>query len=282
VVPALSDKKPSHDLGEGWVGWWGKFLTFAKTLRSEHLKALRKLLENILGFKGYLRFVSKTYLIMVGAGLMQKKYPELFFLKKIIRPGFTCIDIGANLGYYSTFLSKLAGPKGRVLAVEPIPLFQEIWKDNVKASGVDNLELLPYALGGENSVIQMGTPERNGLLHHGMTKVVSSAEEKYAHFYDVAMKVPDELFADLKRLDFVKCDVEGFEFQVFSNMQATLAKHKPLIQTELNGDKNRDNVIGLLEKLGYRVHVLSAENELKPCAGPEIASHHGDFYFKSV
>ncbi|MFC5270648.1 FkbM family methyltransferase [Adhaeribacter terreus] len=244
------------------------------------MKLLRKLLENILGFKGYLRFVSKTYLIMVGAGLMQKKYPELFFLKKIIRPGFICIDIGANLGYYSTFLSKLAGPQGRVLAVEPIPLFQQIWKDNVKASGVDNLELLPYALGSENGVIQMGTPERNGLLHHGMTKVVSSADEKYAHFYDVSMKIPDELFAGLERLDFVKCDVEGFEYQVFSNMQATLTKYKPLIQTELNGDENRDNVIGLLEKLGYRVHVLSAENELKPCAGPEIASHHGDFYFK--
>jgi FkbM family methyltransferase len=246
------------------------------------LKALRKLLENILGFKGYLRFVSKTYLIMVGAGLMQKKYPELFFLKKIIKPGFTCIDIGANLGYYSTFLSRLAGPKGAVLAVEPIPLFQEIWKDNVKASGVDNLELFPYALGSENGVIQMGTPERNGLLHHGMTKVVSSADEKYAHFYDVAMKVPDELFGSLERLDFVKCDVEGFEFQVFSNMQQTLAKHLPLIQTELNGNHNRDSVIALLEKMGYQVCVLSAENELKPCHGAEIAKHHGDFYFKPL
>ncbi|MBK0404364.1 FkbM family methyltransferase [Adhaeribacter sp. BT258] len=247
------------------------------------MKLLRKLLENMLGFKGYLRLVSKTYIIMVGAGLMQKKYPELFFLKKIIRPGFTCIDIGANLGYYSTFLSKLAGPKGTVLAVEPIPLFQQIWTDNVKASGVDNLKLLPYALGSENTTIQMGTPERNGLLHHGMTKVVSSnAQEKYAHFYDVAMKVPDELFSGLQRLDFVKCDVEGFEFQVFSNMQQTLARHLPLIQTELNGDHNRDSVIALLEKLGYQTCVLSAENELKPARGAEIANHHGDFYFKPV
>jgi FkbM family methyltransferase len=246
------------------------------------LKALRKLLENILGFKGYLRLVSKTYLMMVGAGLMQKKYPELFFLKKIIKPGFTCIDIGANLGYYSTFLSKLAGPKGRVLAVEPIPLFQQIWQDNVKASGVPNLEMLPYALGGEKTTIKMGTPTRNGLLHHGMTKVVSSANEDYAHFYEVPMQVPDELFAGLNRLDFVKCDVEGFEFQVFSNMQKTLKRHMPLIQTELNGANNRDRVMTLLNGLGYQTCVLSAENKLVPCAGPEIASHHGDFYFKPL
>ena len=96
------------------------------------------------------------------------------------------------------------------------------------------------------------------------------------------MKVPDELFAGLERLDFVKCDVEGFEFQVFSNMQQTLVKHKPLIQTELNGDENRDAVISLLEKLGYKVHVLSSGNELKPCVGAELAQHHGDFYFKPV
>ena len=91
-----------------------------------------------------------------------------------------------------------------------------------------------------------------------------------------------ELFAGLDRLDFVKCDVEGFEFQVFSNMQQTLAKHLPLIQTELNGDHNRYSVIALLEKIGYQTCVLSAENELKPCLGAEIANHQGDFYFKPL
>ena len=123
------------------------FVTFAR------VKAIRKLLVNLLGFEGYIRLISSIYLKLVGAGLLAKKYPELFYLKKIIKPGFYCLDIGANLGYYSTFLSKLAGPSGKVLAVEPVPVFQEIWRDNVKASGVQNLELLPYALGGENTRI---------------------------------------------------------------------------------------------------------------------------------
>ncbi|MDQ3289985.1 MAG: FkbM family methyltransferase [Bacteroidota bacterium] len=245
------------------------------------MKAIRKLLVKFLGFEGYIRLVSKIYLQLVGAGLLAKNYPELFFLKKIIRPGFYCLDIGANLGYYSTFLSKLAGPQGKVLAVEPVPMFQEIWRDNVKASGVSNLELLPYALGGENTRIQMGTPERDGLLHHGMTKVTSSADEKYARTYDVEMKVPDELFRNLNRLDFVKCDVEGFEYQVFSHLQETLQKFKPLIQTELNGTENREGVITLLQNLGYQPYILSATQTLVHCADAQkLAHHHGDFYFK--
>ena len=245
------------------------------------MKAIRKLLVKVLGFEGYIRLVSKIYLQVVSAGLLAKNYPELFFLKKIIKPGFYCLDIGANLGYYSTFLSKLAGPQGKVLAVEPVPMFQKIWCDNVKASGIPNLELLPYALGGENTRIQMGTPERDGLLHHGMTKVTTSADEKYARTYDVEMKVPDELFRNLNRLDFVKCDVEGFEYPVFSHLQATLQKFKPIIQTELNGTQNREKVISLLQNLGYQLYILSPNQTLTLYADArDLTNHAGDFYFK--
>ncbi|MBA9077546.1 FkbM family methyltransferase [Rufibacter quisquiliarum] len=245
------------------------------------MKVLRKLLVKALGFEGYLRLVSRMYLIMVGAGRGREKYPELFFLRRIIRPGFTCLDIGANLGYYSTFLSKLSGPTGKVLAVEPVPLFGRIWAENVRASGVDNLTLLPYALGGENTTIEMGTPLRNGLLHHGMTKIASSAQEEYAQTYQVEMRVPDELFAELERLDFIKCDVEGYEYQVFTHLQETIKKHRPLIQTELNGSENRRQVVEILTALGYGVYTLSPKQTLSPCAPYELDSYQGgDFYFK--
>jgi len=213
---------------------------------------------------------------------MQKKYPELFFLKKIIRPGFTCLDIGANLGYYSTFLSRLVGAAGKVMAVEPVPLFQEIWKENVRASGLANLTMWPYALGGQNTRIQMGTPERDGLLHHGMTKIMSSAQDSYARTYEVEMKIPDELFINLNRLDFVKCDVEGYEYEVFRNMQKTLRKFRPLIQTELNGTENRQQVKDLLTAIGYETYILSPEQTLLPCNSVMLQSHSGDFYFKFI
>ena len=197
-----------------------------------------------------------------------------------MQPGFTCIDIGANLGYYSTILSRLVGPEGKVLAVEPVPMFQEIWKENVKLSGVSNLTMWPYALGGENTRIKMGTPERNGLLHHGMTKIMSSAQDNYARTYDVEMKIPDELFINLNRLDFIKCDVEGYESEVFRNMQETLRKFKPTIQTELNGTENRQQVQALLTEIGYGTYILGSNQTLLPCNSVDLMSHGGDFYFK--
>jgi len=248
------------------------------------MKELRKLLVRALGFERYIRLVSRVYLRLVGAGWGKSKYPELFFLAKIVKPGFVCLDIGANLGYYSVALSRLVGPQGKVLAVEPIPAFQTIWKDNVRLSGHNNLTLLPYALGGENTTVQMGTPERNGLLHHGMTKVAASnTQEHYARTYDVPMRVPDELLTDLVRLDFVKCDVEGFEYEVFRHMQDTLRRFRPLIQTELNGLQNRHDVVALLEKLGYKPFVLSERSELVPCTAAQLESAvTADFYFQPI
>ncbi|MBC6699727.1 FkbM family methyltransferase [Hymenobacter sp. BT190] len=246
------------------------------------MKALRKLLVRTLGFERYIRLVSGVYLRLVGAGWGRQKYPELFFLQQIIKPGFVCLDIGANLGYYSVALSRLVGPEGQVLAVEPIPDFQAIWQDNVKRSGISNLTLLPYALGSENTTVQMGTPERNGLLHHGMTKVASSnPNEHYARTYEVPMRVPDDLLAHLPRLDFVKCDVEGFEHVVFANMQDTLRRFRPLIQTELNGLENRRAVVTTLAALGYKPFVLSARSELVPCTETQLNSTvTADFYFQ--
>ena len=89
--------------------------------------------------------------------------------------------------------------------------------------------------------------------------------------------------ADLPRLDFVKCDVEGFESVVFANMQATLRRCRPLIQTELNGLENRQQVVALLAGLGYKPFVLSARSELVACSPEQLNSAvTADFYFQFV
>ena len=249
---------------------------------------LRRLLERTLGFENYLRLISRAYLRLVGGGWGRARYPELFFLEQIVKSGDTCLDIGANLGYYSVALSRLVGERGRVLAVEPVPLFQRIWQDNVRLSGIANTTLLPYALGATDGSVQMGTPTRHGRVHHGMTKITASGApgEEFARTYQVPLRQPDRLFRDLQRLDFVKCDVEGYEHVVFAHLTATLRRHRPLIQTELNGHANRRQVAELLFGLGYTAYQLAPTgSELVPCPPArllEVAATEptGDFYFR--
>ncbi len=242
------------------------------------MKLIRKIIVKLLGLKGYIAFVSYIYIKLVTNGFLKKQYPELFFLKTLVKPGDVCIDIGANVGYYSLFLSKITGKSGKVLAVEPVPMFTELWKKNTRHSHLKNLELLPYALGAENKTVQMGIPEKNGVVHHGMTKITSTADEHYVKYFEVEMRNPDQLFENLEKLNFIKCDVEGYERYVFANLVKTISKHKPLIQSELSGAENRKEVITLLEGMGYKAHLLQNEGLVLASVTDKLQVEK-DFYF---
>lgn len=242
------------------------------------MKFIKKALYKILGLKQYLKLVSKVYIAYTDNGFGKDQYPEIHYLKSIIKPGFTCVDIGANLGYYSYFLSQLSGHEGKVFAVEPIPVFAEIWKGNLKKYKSANLVLFPYALGDEEKLVEMGMPEVKGTVHHGMTRVVEENETGFEKKFSVEMKKPDSLFSSIEKIDFIKVDVEGYESNVFANMTDTIHKHKPIIQSELSGEKNRSKCIEILQNMGYEPHILK-NDELIFAGENEIHTHSGDFYF---
>jgi FkbM family methyltransferase len=216
------------------------------------MSVVRKILFKVLGVKKYLAFISKIYIRRVEKGKYQEKYPELHFLKHFIQPHFYCIDIGANLGYYSYFLSKYAH-QGKVWGVEPVPIFAEILKKNCSSL---NFTHVPYALGGENTIITMTTPMVNGVFRHGLTKISTDKDsENSSHTYQVEMKIPDELFHDFPHLDFVKCDVEGYEYIIFQNFMKVIQRHLPILQIEIQPHL-RENMYTLLQPLGYVPHKL--------------------------
>ncbi|PLX08242.1 MAG: hypothetical protein C0596_08100 [Marinilabiliales bacterium] len=242
------------------------------------MKFFKLLLYKILGLKNYLKLVSKTYITYIDSGFGKEKYSELHYLKTLIKPGFTCLDIGANLGYYSYFLAQFSGKDGRVFAVEPVPVFSEIWKANLRKYKSANLVLFPYALGDSEKLVEMGMPAVEGVVHHGMTRVVKEGETGFEKKFSVEMKNPDLLFAEIDQIDFIKVDVEGYESEVFDNMQQVVKKNMPIIQTELSGDGNRKKCIELLSSYGYQAFVLK-NNDMILADENLIDSNDGDFYF---
>lgn len=242
------------------------------------MKFLRITFYKVFGLKTYLRFVSKVYINYIKLGFGKDKYQELYHLKNIIKQGDVCLDIGANMGYYSYFMSKLSGKNGKVYAVEPVPLFAQIWAKNMKRFLGENLVLFPFALGEKESQIEMGMPSVDGVIHHGMTKVVAEGDSSFEKTFKAEMKNPDRLFSDIERLDFIKVDVEGYESQVFANMQETIKKHSPLIQSELSGQENRIKSIELLNGIGYQAHYLKID-KFEIAEQEKLDNYKGDFYF---
>ena len=242
-------------------------------------KFIRAFLLKTVGVKNYLSFVSDVYIRLIKLGLLKKKYPELFYLKELVKPGFVCIDLGANVGYYSTFLSLHATETGHIHSVEPVDLFAGIFKRNVKKFALGNITLYQTALGSENKKMKMGTPMIDGVFRHGLTKVVSNNEAKNMHTYEVEMRVPDELFSPLQRLDFLKCDVEGYEIFIMPHFIKTISRFRPLIQMEISGAENRRQIFNLFFPMGYSVCKLYNHSLQKMSAEEAMNYEIGDFYF---
>lgn len=244
-------------------------------------KKLRALLLKVLGTEKYLSLVSRIYIKLIKAGMMKGKYPELFYLEQLIKPGFICIDIGANVGYYSTLLSQYTTATGHVHAVEPVALFQDIFNRNMAAFNCTNVTLHPVALGGEQGSITMGTPMIDGVFRHGLTHVVEAGENtENMHTYTVNMCTPEALFLNLERLDFIKCDVEGYETILMPHFMTILNRFKPLIQIELGSEDHRKSIVSLFATAGYKPYKLD-EGTLMPLSETEAVTYsRGDFYFK--
>jgi FkbM family methyltransferase len=243
-------------------------------------KKLRSWLLQALGTENYLSLVSSTYIRLIANGRLKKKYPELFFLEKLVQPGFTCVDIGANVGYYTVFLSKYAGKTGHVYSVEPVPMFANVFLKHTKSFALNNITLYQVALGAEEKEITLETPVLDGVFRHGLTKVVDQASNAGGLSYAAKMVVADELFKNLNKLDFLKCDVEGYEVYLFPQMKETIQKFKPLIQIEISEEENRRKMLDLFTSWNYSPFRLK-DGQLRSLSAQEALTYdEGDFYFR--
>lgn len=224
-------------------------------------KIIHKLLYHTLSLKHYLRTVSRLFFIFrrLGIGRYAPATEYVYHLDRLVRAGDTAIDIGANLGYYSRSLSDLVGAEGQLYAVEPVPEICEVLRHNLK--GCSNVEILPYALGTENKMIAMGNDSaaRTGYFGTGQNFVNETGAHADVEF-TARMRRGSELFGGLERLDFIKCDIEGYELIVMEEMRPLLERFHPTVLIETGGE-NRPKIIALFEGLGYRGFTLDHGRE---------------------
>ncbi len=204
-----------------------------------------------LGRRWYLYLVSQLFFLAYRTGLLRgtPEYACHYYVRRWIEPGDCVVDIGANLGYYSVLFAEWTGTAGTVYSVEPVPLYREVLRWNVRS--FPQVEILPYALDTEPGTVQMGVPDTVAPHRHGMTQILPSAEG----MVDVEVRTPTSLFGDVSRLDYVKCDIEGHEGVVVPAMTDLFREHEPIVQVEI-APENRSRIYGLMTELGYSAHFV--------------------------
>lgn len=79
--------------------------------------------------------------------------------------------------------------------------------------------------------------------------------------FTAEMRRGSELFARLERLDFVKCDIEGYETIVMREMRPILERFRPTVLIETGGE-NRPQIVALFRELGYAGFTLDRGREV--------------------
>ncbi|WP_169918137.1 FkbM family methyltransferase [Rhodococcus zopfii] len=212
-------------------------------------------------------------LLAIGARAMSWIEPEIRGLAQVVREGDACIDVGAEYGLYTFSLARLVGPHGRVVAVEPLAGPARWLRASAGALGARTVTVAQVAVGARGGIGEISVPRRGWLPVHGRSYVVdgslnagSNSEFRSAHVHTVTLHTLDHLRSrhGLRRVGFVKADVEGAELAVLTGAEATLAD-RPTIMLEIEErhlaryGRRATEILDFLHARNYRMHVWGDE-----------------------
>lgn len=193
-------------------------------------------------------------------------------LEKSLKPGMRFLDVGANIGYFSILGSRLVGPSGSVVAVEPDPVNLQLLRANLWRNRCSNVRLLPIAADSRRGHIPLVIFPEGGAATE-VTRDVSYYEaDPRVDVKDIGeIAVPTAPLDDLvvPPVDVVKLDTQFTEPEVIEGLQETIAASPGLLLItefcpEELGRRQIDplSVLGRWSALGFDIKVLRGAEEV--------------------
>lgn len=223
--------------------------------------------------------ITPTFFAHLFKGVAKSYFTELIpVLKPYVPEDAVVFDVGAHAGRFAKLFARLA-PHGTVYAVEPGTYARGILRVAMRLNFMRNVVILPFGLADAPGIATLTVPvKKSGSYGYGLSHMGKHPEGATAEIELVPVATLDAVAAALKleRLDFLKADIEGFEYRMVQGGRATLARFRPALLLEMNfgymqraGD-NLETLWQTLRDMGYR-----------PCAPtvartPYDAPHQGD------
>jgi FkbM family methyltransferase len=163
--------------------------------------------------------------------------------------GATILDIGANKGIYCFWMLRAAGPSGNVIAFEPQSEMCAGIERLKRLFNWSNLRVMNLALSdvdGEKTL----TRQKIG---DGSASLETSRRRETDATLDVPVTRLDTIAnGTFAKLNFIKCDVEGHERDVFLGGEQTIRRYRPVVQFESTvTDRKTEDIFQFFRGLGY-------------------------------
>lgn len=181
-------------------------------------------------------------------------FTEEFPLSGMLKPGDTYLDLGANIGTTVVYAYDQVGPKGKVIAVEP--LINDILELNLNENNTTGVTIIPKCVSSEPGVLNMSVSDATV----DSRIILNDNEPPGIQLKQMAVTTIDDIVNDLKldSLDLIKMDIEGAEESAILGASETIERFHPRwsiasYHTDLVGDLQHPKLLTLLKESGYKL-----------------------------
>ncbi len=175
-------------------------------------------------------------------------YIETF--RRFIPEGGTVIDCGTSIGDHTVTYANIVGPNGRVLGFEANP--------DVAECCTLNLKIYPWA-----EIFNVGLSDSVG--SSGILVSENVGASRLVNGDGISLAPLDDYTKNLKRCDFIKVDIEGYEPKMLDGAIETIKRFRPAILMEINygclsaQGFTKESVYSRLRALGYKWEMASGD-----------------------
>ena len=165
-----------------------------------------------------------------------------------INKGNVVLDIGGYLGTSTIPFSLLVGEKGKVITFEPQPNIFALLEKTIQDNNLNNVELNKKGVYNKNGKVQFIENNTGKAGINGFRKLT-----KKSNMIDIDTVSIDSL--NLDRIDFIKIDTEGAEWEILKGAHHSINKFKPIlhIETFIKKEKNKKKLEEFCNEYGYRI-----------------------------
>lgn len=174
---------------------------------------------------------------------------ERDFATNTVAAGGWAIDVGANVGVFTVSVAQALAPDARLLAFEPLPGNVLRLRQNLEASNIEAVDVLPVATGaaaGEAEFLATSDAAYAGLVNSLESGRTGDVLRVPVTTIDTEWRSRGE-----PQVALVKLDIEGGELSALQGAVALLQRWHPLLIIEATSDMQRDAIAGFLADYGY-------------------------------
>ncbi len=202
-----------------------------------------------------------------GCWLGTYEYEKQIIFEKMVKPGDTVFDIGAQAGFYTLLASVIVGPTGRVFAFEPLPRNVFYLKEHLALNSIKNVTVIEAAVSNSSGVAFFKDSAS------GYQGFLSSEGEVQVNTVSL-----DELIASgqIPLPDCIKMDIEGGEARALAGAKSLLEREHPKIFLAAHGRPMYRQCAELLQSCGSQIEVIDWNGVGEVPNNPDVlASYKG-------